>query len=190
VTVPAISAVGFCPHHSKPGDWALAYALRLARSAELQLNILLFLTDPFARHREPPPPPGNARNRLSVDHERGERLYLEDKLEDYLRVGCRVCEGDEPHELHRCLSRHEFQALVLPYPTPDAVFAGVPIEEFAESLVCPTVLVGPSGREEFRLNGPASLLADRLHVGTQPWRRLGEARARGAVPAQPSPVGA
>jgi hypothetical protein len=190
MTVPAISAVGFCPNHSKPGDWALEYALRLARSAELQLNILLFLSDPFARHREPPPPPGSARNRLAVDLERGERLYLEDRLEDYLRVGCRVCEGDEPHELHRCLSRHEFQVLVLPYPTPGAVFAGVPIEEFAESLVCPAVLVGPSSSREFRLNGPASLVAHRLQVEPGPWRRLGEARARDARPPQPALFGA
>lgn len=103
-----------------------------------------------------------------MEREREARFHFEDKLGDYLEVGFRVCEGDEWHELHRCLSRHEFQVLVLPYPERDAVFAGAPIERFAEALVCPVVLVGPSARHEIRLNRPASLLADRLEAGSQP----------------------
>jgi hypothetical protein len=168
MTVPAIRAVGFCPHRfSQPGEWAFEYALSLARSNGLQLDVLLFLADPFASPRAQPPS-RDRRRALAVDLEREARLHFEEKLGDYLDVGFRVCEGDEWHELHKCLSRHEFQVLVLPYPGLGAVFGGMPIERFAEALVCPVVLVGPSARDELRLNGPASLLADRLQVGSQP----------------------
>jgi hypothetical protein len=188
MTVPAIRAVGFCPHlSSQAGEWAFDYALSLARSSDLQLDILLFLTDPFASPREPAPPRERRRG-LAVDLEREARLYFEDKLGDYLSVGCRVCEGEEWHELHKCLSRHEFQVLVLPYPKPGALFAGTPIEQFANALVCPVVLVGPSAPNELRLNGPASLLADRLHVPSAPpppqhpsWHRIGEEGGRGEI---------
>ncbi len=147
--------------------------------------MLLFLADPFAPHREPPPA-GQELKRRAVDLERETRLYFDDKLGDYLKVGCRVCEGDEWHELHRCLSRHEFQVLVLPYPEMGALFAGKPIEEFADALACPVVLVGPSAPNDFRLNGPASLRADLLGVESEPpvqrqhhsWRRVGEKRVR------------
>jgi hypothetical protein len=166
MTVPAIRAVGFCPHRpSQQGQWAFEYALSLARSNGLQLDVLLFLADPFAFPREPAAP-REKRRALAVELEREARLHFEDKLGDFLDVGFRVCEGDEWHELHRCLSRHEFQVLVLPYPHRGAVFGGVPIERFAEALVCPVVLVGPSARDEFRLNSPASLFADRLQVGS------------------------
>ncbi len=167
MTVPAIRAVGFCPHRfSEAGEWAFGYALSLARSNALQLDILLFLADPFAFPRKPPPP-RDKRRALAVELEREARLHFEDKLGDYLDVGFRVCEGDEWHELHKCLSRHEFQVLVLPYPKRGAVFAGLPIERFADALVCPVVLVGPHGRDELRLNSPASLFADRL-MASQP----------------------
>ena len=39
---------------------------------------------------------------------------------------------------------------------------GKPLEEFADTFVCPVVLIGPSSPHEFRLNSPARLIADRL----------------------------
>jgi hypothetical protein len=159
----SIEAVGFCAHYSTQGDWAFEVALAMARRNLLQLNVFHFLSNPYDpadRSAE-----GIARDelqRVAVEKERRLRLYYDAKLGDYLDVGFRLCEDREWTELHRCLTRREFQVLVLARPRHDSTFGGKPLDEFMDSFVCPVVAVGPTSPFDIRLNSPARLIADRL----------------------------
>jgi hypothetical protein len=163
MTMPGLEAVGFCAHYSVQGDWAFELALAMARRNLLQLNIFHFLSDPY----NPTDRTGAGRNRdavqrIAVAKEKHLRLYYDPKLGDYLDVGFRLCEDREWTELHRCLTRREFQVLVLACPRHDSTFGGKPLDEFMDSFVCPVVAVGPGSPLDIRLNSPARLIADRL----------------------------
>jgi hypothetical protein len=158
-----VRAVGFCAHYSRQGDWAFEFALRLARARSLRLNVFHFLVDPYdPEARAPADLTPDGRAALAIRLERDLRLYYDRRLGDYLDAGFRLCEDPEWTELHRCLTKREFQILVLGYPREGSRFGGVPIEEFASSFVSPVVLVGPGSRRELRLNPPAALISDRL----------------------------
>jgi hypothetical protein len=163
MTTTSIESVGFCAHYSQQGDWAFDFALALARARSLQLNIFNFLSDPYdpSDDRSTRLSPSE-RGRLIIELERKLRLYYDDKLGDYLDVGFRLCEDREWLELHRCLTKKEFQVLFLGRPDYGVSFAGKPLEEFADTFVCPVVLIGPSSSTEYRLNSPARLIADKL----------------------------
>jgi hypothetical protein len=170
----ALHAVGFCAHYSQQGDWAFDYALELSRSHEIQLNVFHFLADPYDPKANVPSylsPPDLGR--LVVERERELRMYYDERAGDYLEVGFRLCEDKEWLELHRCLMEREFQVLVLGYVARDAQFAGKPIEEFADSFVCPVVLVGPEHPRQFHLNGPATLIRGNLGLPEGSWDRIG-----------------
>jgi hypothetical protein len=159
----AVRAIGFCAHYSPQGDWAFDFALRLARARSLRLNVFHFLVDPYdADARAPEGLTSEQRSALAIRLERDLRLYYDARLGDYLDAGFRLCEDPEWTELHRCLTKREFQVLVLGYPHEGASFGGLPIEEFVLRFVCPVVLVGPSSPVEIRLNPPAALIRDRL----------------------------
>jgi len=114
---------------------------------------------------------------LAIRLERDLRLYYDDRLGDYLDAGFRLCEDPEWTELHRCLTKREFQVLVLGYPHEGASFGGVPIEEFVTSFVCPVVLVGPRSPLDIRLNEPAALIEDKLDLAGRRFERLRAARS-------------
>jgi hypothetical protein len=159
----SVRAIGFCAHYSPPGDWAFDFALRLARAGSLQLNVFHFLVDPYDPAARAPHRLGSdERAALAVRLERDLRLYYDARLGDYLEAGFRLCEDPEWTELHRCLTKREFQVLVLGYPHEAASFGGLPIEEFVSRFVSPVVLVGPSSPLEIRLNAPAALVRDKL----------------------------
>ncbi|SRR5579875_2933956 len=170
MAIPTFNAVGFCPHYSAPGDWAFDYALGLARRHQIRLNVFHFLKDPYT-------PEDNLadllspeeRAQLAIAREKELRLYYDSRAGDYLDVGFRLCEDSEWTELHRCLLVREFQVLVLGQIRPGATFGGRPIEEFADSFVCPVVLVGPERRNQFLLNRPAQLIVDRLGLEAEAW---------------------
>ena len=165
----AVRAIGFCAHYSRQGDWAFDFALSLARSRALRLNVFHFLVDPY--DPEARPPAGLTRGEraaLAVRLERDLRLYYDPRLGDYLDAGFRLCEDPEWTELHRCLTKREFQVLVLGCPREGTRFGGVPIEEFVSRFVSPVVLVGPGSPREIRLNPPAALIRDRL--GLADWQ--------------------
>ncbi|MCP4566864.1 MAG: hypothetical protein GY841_04700 [FCB group bacterium] len=173
MTMQSIYAVGFCAHYSQPGDWAFDYALRLSQNNGLQLNVFHFLTNPYI--------PGDTtgknisageRKQLVIDRERELRMYYDKRSGDFLDVGFRLCEDNEWTELHRCLLVREFQVLVLPNISPGAVFAGRPINEFADSFVSPVVLVGPDRSDQLRLNSRAALIADRLELSDCSWEKI------------------
>ena len=173
MTVPNINAVGFCAHYSEPGDWAFDYALDLSRKHSLQLNVFHFLSDPYREEVDfYQSLPKMELERIAIERERELRLYYDQRAGDYLKVGFRLCYDDSWRELHRCLLIHEFQLLVLGYVTPDALFTRKPIEKFAESFVCPVVLVGPEKPDQYRLNSQAALLIEKLGLEEIPWKRI------------------
>jgi hypothetical protein len=163
MAIPTLNAVGFCAHYSDQGDWAFDYALRLARLHQVRLNVFHFLTDPYDpgdNSAEFLPAPERAK--LAIDRERELRLYYDGRAGDYLDVGFRLCEHAEWLELHRCLVVREFQVLVLGRTHRGVMFGRRPIEEFADSFICPVVLVGPDRPGQFRLNPPARVILDKL----------------------------
>jgi len=165
----AVRAIGFCAHYSRPGDWAFDFALRLARAGSLRLNVFHFLVDPYDPEARPPAGLSpDERAALAIGLERDLRLHYDSRLGDYLDAGFRLCEDPEWTELHRCLTKREFQVLVLGFPRRGAHFGGVPIEEFVSRFVSPVVLVGPGSQREIRLNPPAALISERL--GLAEWQ--------------------
>lgn len=170
MTTVSIESVGLCAHFSASGDWAFDFALELARRRAAQLNVFHFLADPY----DPADRTGVGlsaveREKLIVERERVLRFTYEDRLGDWLKVGFRLCEDREWTELHRCLLSREFQVLVLPWPTLDATFGGVPLQTFAGAFVCPVVLIGPGSVTEVHLNSPAALIADQLGLRHTRW---------------------
>ena len=138
-------------------------ASRLARAHSLRLNIFHFIVDPYDPDAHVPhtlSPEDRARQAIQLEREL--RMYYDTRLGDYLDAGFRLCADPEWTELHRCLTKREFQVLVLGYPLHGATFGGVSIEEFVTHFVCPVVLVGPSSPLDIHLNQPAELLADKL----------------------------
>jgi hypothetical protein len=171
--MPRLNKVGFCAHYSPQGDWAFDYALGLARHDGIPLNVFHFMSDPYDLADAPATDlSGEERSALIVERERELRMYYDRRAGDYLEVGFRLCEDNEWTELHRCLLHREFQTLVLGYVGADATFAGKPIEEFADSFVCPVVLVGPDQGRQFHLNGPAAVLPERLGLTEGSWHRI------------------
>ena len=173
----AVRAIGFCAHYSPQGDWAFDFALRLARARSLRLNVFHFLTNPYdPGARTPESLSRDERAALAIRLERDLRLYYDELLGDYLDAGFRLCADPEWTELHRCLTKREFQVLVLGYPHEGATFGGVAIEEFVTSFVCPAVLVGPSSPLDIRLNEPATLIDDKLGLADRHYIPLRAAR--------------
>ena len=163
MTMTSLQAVGYCAHYSTQGDWALSLALAMARRSGLQLNIFHFLSDPYEQaDKTDPVLHGEQLRDVAVEKEKELRLHYDPKLGDYLDVGFRLCEDREWTELHRCLTRREFQVLVLACPGHGATFGGKPMDEFMDSFVCPVILVGPTSPLDVRLNSPARLIAGRL----------------------------
>jgi hypothetical protein len=173
MTINTIKAVGFCAHYSAPGDWAFDFALNLARRSTLPLNVFHFLSDPYNPADDTSKVlTGEARERLAIELERELRLYYDNRAGEYLNVGFRLCEDNEWKELHRCLLHREFQILVLGYATPGAIFAGRPIEEFADGFVGATILVGPDRPDQLHLNSRAALIADQMGLVEGSWEPI------------------
>ena len=173
MTIPTLNAIGFCAHFSEQGDWAFHFALSLARSRRIRLNVFHFLADPYDPDAVPPNLASREElNRVISERERELRMYYEERAGDYLDVGFRLCEDNEWLELHRCLVDDEFQALVLGYVGSEATFSGKSIEEFASSFICPIVLVGPDSRTQFHVNEPATLISHSLGFAEGGWEKI------------------
>ena len=165
MAIPTFSAVGFCAHYSKQGDWAFDLALELSKAHNVKLNVFHFLTDPFD--------PNDTRamdlssselKKLAIAEEKKLRLYYDDRAGKYLDVGFRVCFDSSWVELHRCLIIREFQLLVLGYAQKGAYFADKPIEEFADNFISPVILVGPDTQDQLFFNSRATLISQNLRL--------------------------
>ncbi len=178
MAIPTLNAIGFCANYSKPGDWAFKYALELSRRHGIQLNVFHFLEDPYdpydrTKHLLSP----QECEKLAIERERELRIYYDNLAGDYLDVGFRLCEDREWTELHRCLVIREFQVLVLGYVHPQATFANLPIEEFADNFICPVVLVGPDHPDQYHLNSRAKIIVDDLGLPPGCWNEIGQISA-------------
>jgi hypothetical protein len=166
MTTTHLRSIGLCAHYSPQGDWAFDLALDIARRGEMQLNIFHFLANPYdPEDRTGLGLPDGEYRRLVIEQEKKLRLYYDDRLGDYTKVGFRLCEDREWLELHRCLTRREFQLLVLPWLRHDSTFGGAPLADFADRFVCPVILVGPSAPSDLHLNSPARLISDQFDLG-------------------------
>ncbi len=154
-----LRAVGFCAWMNEVGDEAFAYALKIARKHEAQLDIFIFPCFPCLDHETR----GRSGELLDmseeemIEAEKKVRIYYDEKLGDYLKAGYRLCLGDEAPELRRCLFDRQYDILVLPYEKPDCRFGAHTIEEFAHRMQCPVVLVGEVGDTPCHINRPARL---------------------------------
>ncbi len=66
----------------------------------------------------------------------------------------------------------QFQILVLGHPGPHASFAWKPLDEFADSFICPVILVGPDHPRQFHLNSSAALISERLDLPEGSWEKI------------------
>jgi ligand-binding sensor protein len=159
---------------TEAGDRAFRYAFDLARRHQTQLDIFFFPVPPSVPHE----PRGRRGREAMMDEqeaielERKVRLYYDDLLGDYVKVGFRLCFGDEAPELRRCLFDREYDVLVLSRESPGELFGHHPVEEFADRLQCPVVLIGPEEEGAYLLNGPARLWVAELGLAGRPWRPL------------------
>ena len=172
MTRQSIRGIGYCARLTAAGDWAFEYALGLATSGGVRLNIFFFPSPPCRSHL----PRGRRGEQALLSEERmialerEVRLYYDQLLGDYIDVGFRLCEGDEEPELRRCLiMKRDYDVLVLAYEGYRCRFGTRPIEEFAEAMPCPTVLVGPERPDQLFLNSPAELWLDELGLSTRAW---------------------
>jgi len=175
MTVQAIRGVGYCARMTRSGDWAFDYSLDLSVRHDVRLDIFFFPTPPSrpharrGRHGELADLSGEQK----IQMEKEVRLYYDEMLGDLVNVGFRLCEGDEDPELRRCLLvRKEYDVLVLPYEGYHCKFGTRTIEEFVESMPCPTVLVGPERPGQFFVNTAAGPWIDRLGLEHQDWHQV------------------
>lgn len=177
MTRQGIRGVGYCARRTRTGDWAFEYAFDLARRTETRLNIFFFPSPPCRPHFR-----RGRRGELvklsdaeAIALERDTRLYYDTRLGDYLDVGFRLCEGDEEPELRRCLLiKRDYDILVLAYEGYRCTFGSGSIEDFAESMACPTVLVGPESPDQRFVNSAAELWLETLGLEHHPWHRVSD----------------
>ena len=176
MTRQAIRGIGYCARMNAVGDWAFNFALDLAVDHDVQLDVFFFPEPPTQPHA----PRGRAGEQAGLTDdqrialERDVRLYYDQLAGEFVKVGFRLCEGDEEPELQRCLLvRREYDVLVLAYEGLGCAFGSRTIEEFANRMPCPTVLVGPTRPDQVFLNAPAVLYADALRLGAGEWTPIG-----------------
>lgn len=177
MTLPKIKGVGYCARMTMAGDWAFNFALDLAVQHDVRLDIFFFPLPPSQPHasRGRRGELGELPTEKKVELERDVRLYYDQLLGDYINVGFRLCEGDEEPELRRCLMiRQEYDVLVLPYEGYRCYFGSKTIEEFAESMPCPTVLVGPESADQLFLNTAATIRIAELGLVPGEWKRISD----------------
>lgn len=181
MTRQTIRGVGYCARMTRAGDWAFDYAFELASRHGVRLNIFFFPTPPCKPHfsRGRSGREGGLTAEKAVEIERDTRLYYDPLLGDYLDVGFRLCEGDEDPELRHCLViKKDYDILVLAYEGYRCQFGDRSIETFAESMACPTVLVGPEDREQFFLNTTAEVWLEELGLEERPWEPVRDVSVR------------
>ena len=170
-----MESIGLCSHYSRQGDWAFDYAFGLASEKEIQLNIFHWLESPFRFRREIVYADSKKEklvrvtDELKAKKELELREYYDAKLGDFIKVGFRLCEGNEGAELARCLRRKEYDVLVMGYIDKGADFGGQVIERFALNYKVPVVMVGPHKPNSFHLNKRAADIVDQLNIKQGSW---------------------
>ena len=175
-----MESIGLCSHYSRQGDWAFDYAFSLASGKDIQLNIFHWLESPFRFRREIVYADNRKQevvrvtDELKAKKELELREYYEAKLGDFVKIGFRLCEGNEGAELARCLRRKEYDVLVLGYMDRGADFGGQIIERFAANFKVPVVMVGPDKPNSYHLNNRAVDIVDQLGLKEGEWSLIQE----------------
>jgi hypothetical protein len=173
-----MKSIGLCSHYSRQGDWAFDYAFGLANKKEIQLNIFHWLESPFRFRREivyadeKKIEVVRVTEELKAKKELELREYYESKLGDFVKVGFKLCEGNEGAELARCLRRREYDILVMGYLDRGADFGGQQIEKFASKFKIPVVMVGPDKPNSFYLNNRSADIVDQLSIKQGEWHPI------------------
>jgi hypothetical protein len=176
-----MTTVGFCTHFSKTDEWAFEYALNLARMNDWHLNICHWLESPYRIRRDivfdnlfdsreiAPVTPGLlARLELQL------REYYEPQLGDFTEVGFRLCEGGYQIELIRCFRNELLDVVIMGYqPPPETgTAADLPLEDFAEQVPFPFILVGVDGPNTYLINSQAAEIHHQMALPEGRWRIL------------------
>ncbi|MDY7033626.1 MAG: universal stress protein [Thermodesulfobacteriota bacterium] len=175
-----MESIGLCSHYSRQGDWAFDFAFRLASEKDIQLNIFHWLESPFRFRREIVYADNKKQevvrvtDELKAKKELELREYYEAKLGDFVKVGFRLCEGNEGAELARCLRRREYDVLVLGYVDQGADFGGQVIERFASHFKVPVVMVGPDKPNSYHLNKRGVDIVGQLGLKENEWSLIEE----------------
>ena len=170
-----MEAIGLCSHYSRQGDWAFDYAFRLAGKKDIHLNIFHWLESPFRFRRDmvysndKKQEVVRVTDEFQVKKELELREYYESKLGDFVKVGFRLCEGNEGVELARCFRKREYDVLVMGYIDRGADFGGQVVEQFASRFKIPVVMVGPDKANSFHLNRLAADIVDQLDIKEGEW---------------------
>ena len=170
-----MEAIGLCSHYSRQGDWAFDYAFRLATKKDIQLNIFHWLESPFRFRRDivyandKKQEVVRVTDEFQVKKELELLQYYESKLGDFVKVGFRLCEGNEGVELARCFRKREYDVLVMGYIDRGADFGDQVIERFASHFKTPVVMVGPDKSNSFHLNILAADIVDQLGIKEGEW---------------------
>jgi hypothetical protein len=99
------------------------------------------------------------------------RFWYDERLEGYVNVGFRVCEGNDQWELKKCFKRGDYDVLVIGYQKRGGDFGGTTtLEKFARAFRGPVVLVGPEDPHSFYINKKAEGILERLNIPKDRWQ--------------------
>ncbi|MBI5249062.1 MAG: universal stress protein [Desulfomonile tiedjei] len=174
-----MKGIGLRSSFCRQGDWAFDYALSLARHHNCKLNIFHFLESPYTLRRDV----------VFLDSEKKETVYVtpdfiakkdqemrekfDERLGDYIKVGFRLCEGNNEWELMKCFKKGDYEALVIGYDAKGADFGdATTIEEFSENFRGPVVLVGPDRPDFYHVNREAETRLYELLIPDGKWNRI------------------
>lgn len=174
-----MKGIGLCAIFARQGDWAFDYALSLARHHKTKLNIFHFLESPYALRRDVVFVDATKTETTKVtpnfiaQKDKEMREMFDDRLDDYVEVGFRLCEGNDEWELRKCFKRGEYDVLVIAYTDKGASFGGTTtIEAFALKFKGPVILVGPDAPDSFYLNPAAEEILAELYLPNGKWARI------------------
>jgi len=187
-TMRPIRGIGLCSTYCQQGDWALDYALSLARRNEAELHIYHILDSPYIFQRDTVYTDSEQTDTTKVTPEllaakdRELRARYHERLGSYPSVGFRLCEGNHEWELKKGFRKGEYNVLVMGYEENGAGIGGTTtVEKLARNFHAPVVLVGPDHPHSFHLNEKAQEVLYQLNIPKDRYQVLGQ-ETRHVVP--------
>jgi hypothetical protein len=178
-TVGKMKGVGLRSSFSRQGDWAFEYALSLARHHNCSLNIFHFFESPYTLRKDVVFLDAEKRATIHVTpdylakKDKEMRQHWDERLGDYLKVGFRLCEGNNEWELMKCFKKGDYESLIVGYDANGADFGdGTTIEEFSQKFKGPMVLVGPDSPDQYHVNRAAEKRLYELLIPESNWNRI------------------
>ncbi len=165
-----MNSIGLCSHYSRQGDWAFDFAFKLATANDIQLNIFHWLDSPYKYRRDYIYKDEKKEEIIRVDDELKAkkelelREYYESRLGEFVKVGFKLCEGNEGLELSKCLLDRQYDVLVMGYIEKGTDFGGQVIEDFAAKFKAPVIMVGPDKPNSYFINQQAKDIIDQLKI--------------------------